>query len=150
MRAEEPRGSDPDPLLKGVSTGDFEGGLVALLGKDAGGLSAATIARLKETWSAAGASAISQPSVDIRAHRPCYLAAKDTCRACDLAGSSGHSRLGSLLVHRVKLRQRGVPALLARAALLVEDLGQLLDRLSLPSCNLGWMLGRQIRNRRGP
>ena len=50
---------------------------------------------------------------------------------------------------RVKPRQLGVPALLARAALLVEDLGQLLDRLSLPSCNLGWMqfvLGRQLRN----
>jgi hypothetical protein len=50
----------------------------------------------------------------------------------------------------VKLRQLGGPALLARAALLVEDLGQLLDRLSLPSCNLGWMqfvLGRQLRNR---
>src|SRR6266508_1226830 len=35
--------------LKGVSTGDFEGALVALLGKDAGGLSASTIGRLKDT-----------------------------------------------------------------------------------------------------
>jgi putative transposase len=34
--------------LKGVSTGDFEEALLALLGKDAGGLSASTIGRLKE------------------------------------------------------------------------------------------------------
>jgi transposase-like protein len=37
--------------LKGVSTGDFEEALVALLGKDSGGLSASTIGRLKEAWS---------------------------------------------------------------------------------------------------
>jgi putative transposase len=36
--------------LKGISTGDFEEALGALLGKDAGGLSASTIARLKEAW----------------------------------------------------------------------------------------------------
>jgi transposase-like protein len=36
--------------LKGVSTGDFEEALAALLGKDAPGLSASTIARLKEVW----------------------------------------------------------------------------------------------------
>ena len=41
----------PILYLKGVSTGDFEGALVALLGKDAGGLSASTIGRLKEAWS---------------------------------------------------------------------------------------------------
>jgi len=37
--------------LKGVSTGAFEEALTALLGKDAGGLSAATVSRLKEAWS---------------------------------------------------------------------------------------------------
>jgi putative transposase len=37
--------------LKGISTGDFEGALAALLGKDAGGLSASTIGRLKDAWS---------------------------------------------------------------------------------------------------
>ena len=37
--------------LKGVSTGQFEEALVALLGKGGGGLSASTIARLKEAWS---------------------------------------------------------------------------------------------------
>jgi putative transposase len=37
--------------LKGVSTGDFEEALLALLGKEAGGLSASTIGRLKEVWS---------------------------------------------------------------------------------------------------
>jgi len=36
--------------LKGLSTGDFSEALAALLGKDARGLSAATISRLKETW----------------------------------------------------------------------------------------------------
>jgi putative transposase len=40
----------PILYLKGVSTGDFEDALAALLGKDAPGLSASTIARLKETW----------------------------------------------------------------------------------------------------
>jgi putative transposase len=40
----------PILYLKGLSTGDFEGALAALLGKDAPGLSAATIARLKEIW----------------------------------------------------------------------------------------------------
>ena len=41
----------PILYLKGVSTGDFEEALSALLGKDAGGLSATTVSRLKEAWS---------------------------------------------------------------------------------------------------
>ena len=41
----------PILYLNGVSTGDFEEALVALLGKDAGGLSAATVGQLKEAWS---------------------------------------------------------------------------------------------------
>jgi len=41
----------PILYLKGISTGDFEEALAALLGKDAPGLSASTIARLKEAWS---------------------------------------------------------------------------------------------------
>jgi transposase-like protein len=41
----------PILYLKGVSTGDFEEALIVLLGKDAGGLSASTIGRLKEAWS---------------------------------------------------------------------------------------------------
>ena len=40
----------PILYLKGVSTGDFEEALTALLGKDAGGLSATTVGRLKEAW----------------------------------------------------------------------------------------------------
>ena len=40
----------PVLYLKGISTGDFEEALAALLGKDAGGLTASTIARLKEAW----------------------------------------------------------------------------------------------------
>src|SRR5690242_8394560 len=40
------------PVLyrKGISSGDFEEALAALVGKDAPGLSASTIARLKEVW----------------------------------------------------------------------------------------------------
>jgi len=41
----------PILYLKGISTGDVEDALIALLGRDAGGLSAATIGRLKEAWS---------------------------------------------------------------------------------------------------
>jgi len=41
----------PILYLKGISTGDFEEALSALLGKDAPGLSASTISRLKECWS---------------------------------------------------------------------------------------------------
>ena len=41
----------PILYLKGISTGDFEEALAALLGKDAGGLSASTIGRLKDAWS---------------------------------------------------------------------------------------------------
>jgi transposase-like protein len=41
----------PILYLKGVSTGDFEEALIGLLGKNAGGLSAATVGRLKEAWS---------------------------------------------------------------------------------------------------
>ena len=37
--------------LKGISTGDFSEALAALLGKNAPGLSASTISRLKDTWS---------------------------------------------------------------------------------------------------
>jgi len=40
----------PVLYLKGISTGDFEEALIALLGKDAGGLSASTVSRLKEAW----------------------------------------------------------------------------------------------------
>jgi transposase-like protein len=41
----------PILYLKGVSTGDFEEALAALLGKGTGGLSASTIGRLKDAWS---------------------------------------------------------------------------------------------------
>ena len=36
--------------LKGISTGDFSEALAALFGKDAVGLSASTIGRLKDVW----------------------------------------------------------------------------------------------------
>jgi transposase-like protein len=40
----------PMLYLRGISTGDFEETLAALLGKDAPGLSSSTVARLKEVW----------------------------------------------------------------------------------------------------
>src|SRR5262249_52513644 len=40
----------PILYLHGISTGDLEDALVAWLGRDAGGLSASTIGRLKEAW----------------------------------------------------------------------------------------------------
>jgi putative transposase len=40
----------PILYLKGISTGDFAEALSALLGQNAGGLSASTIVRLKEVW----------------------------------------------------------------------------------------------------
>lgn len=40
----------PILYLKGISTGDFAEALAALLGAEAGGVSASTIARLKEVW----------------------------------------------------------------------------------------------------
>ena len=40
----------PILYLKGLSTGDFAEALAALLGKDASGVSASTIVRLKEVW----------------------------------------------------------------------------------------------------
>ena len=46
----EPEVLIPILYLKGISTGDFGEALAALLGKDAPGLSASTIARLKEIW----------------------------------------------------------------------------------------------------
>jgi hypothetical protein len=55
----------PILYLKGVSTGDFEQALIALLGKEAGGLSASTIGGSRTAGRRsmrAGASAICQPS----------------------------------------------------------------------------------------
>jgi transposase-like protein len=54
----------PILYLKGVSTGDFSEALAALLGKDAAGLSASAIGRLKDGWTIMplGRSAIFQPS----------------------------------------------------------------------------------------
>jgi hypothetical protein len=57
----------PILYLKGVSTGDFEEALVALLGKDTGGLSASTIGRLKDSKSH------ETSSIDI----PAFSAARD-------------------------------------------------------------------------
>ena len=58
-----------------------------------------------------------------------------------------HNKLTDL---GVKLGDLAIPALVSIAALLVEHLGKLLTRLTLPGSNLSWVqlvLGRQLRNR---
>src|SRR5579863_489522 len=58
-----------------------------------------------------------------------------------------HNKLTDL---GVKLGDLAIPALVSIAALLVEHLGKLLNRLTLPGSNLSWVqfvLGRQLRNR---
>ena len=45
------RSKSLDVLIPGISTGDFEAALMALLGKAAGGLSDSTVARLQDVWS---------------------------------------------------------------------------------------------------
>ena len=49
-RSRSPEVLIPILYLKGISTGDFEEALAALVGKEAPGLSASTIGRLKEVW----------------------------------------------------------------------------------------------------
>src|SRR5438045_5537968 len=60
----------PILYLKGISSGDFEDALAALLGPDAGGLSASSIARLKEAWSDEHAR---WPTRDLSAKRYVYF-----------------------------------------------------------------------------
>src|SRR5277367_5985129 len=58
-----------------------------------------------------------------------------------------HNKLADL---GVKLGDLAIPALVALGALVVEHLGQLLNCLALPGCNLGrvqLVLGRQLCNR---
>ena len=49
-RSKYDRDAAADPLSEGISTGDFSEALAALLGKDAAGLSASAIGRLKDGW----------------------------------------------------------------------------------------------------
>jgi putative transposase len=58
----------PILYLRGISSGDFSEALRALFGKDAGGLSASTIARLKDVWqmnTSSGKSVICQRSATL-------------------------------------------------------------------------------------
>src|SRR5690348_11827688 len=63
----------PILYLKGISTGDFSEALAALLGKDAAGLSASAIGRLKDGWLDEGASATSS-STSVNPASPTCLA----------------------------------------------------------------------------
>lgn len=69
----------PIQYLKGISTGDFEEALAALLGKDAPGLSASTIVRLKEIW---GEEHIRWRKRDLSARRYVYVWADG--RGCNM------------------------------------------------------------------
>jgi Transposase, Mutator family len=64
----------PVLYLKGISTGDFAEALSALLGPNAGGLSASTIARLKEVWADEHARWLKR---DLSAKRVCDRSASD-------------------------------------------------------------------------
>ena len=92
----------PILYLKGICTGDFAEALVALLGKDAGGLSAAAIARLKRGL-VGGARALEQVrslNQGLTLERIGQaITRKNTCRGRrPRPGSSGHSRLGNLFL----------------------------------------------------
>ena len=90
----------PILYLKGVSTGDFEEALLALLGKEAGGLSASTISRLKEAWSDEHTRWSKR---DLSAKRYVYFwVAASTCRP---ASSTMRSACWSSLVQRLRARR---------------------------------------------
>ncbi len=59
----------PILYLKGISTGDFEDALIALLGRDASGLSASTIGRPKEAWSEEHARIYWSPVIRAERHQ---------------------------------------------------------------------------------
>jgi hypothetical protein len=115
----------PILYLKRVSTGDFGAALAALLGKDAFGLSATTIARLKDVW-------IDEHKLwserDLSAKSYVYVwADASTCRRVLRTrrnGSSSHRRHANLvrLAQRVALQTRDSSRRdHARNAQMIED-----------------------------
>ena len=78
----------PILYMKGISTGDFEQALAALLGKDAPGLSASTVARLS-TNTSTGGPAICRPSATSKCGPTAF-----TCRSVlkTLSNAFSHDR----------------------------------------------------------
>ena len=90
----------PILYLKGVSTGDFEEALIALLGKDAGGLSATTVGRLKDAWSEEHACLSKR---DLSAKRYVYFWADGASRHAEAADTLRHAAFD----HRTNGRTSG-------------------------------------------
>ena len=67
----------PVLYLRGISTGDFQDALAALLGRDAPNLSPAVIARLTATWADEYAR---WQGRDLSARRYVYVSTASTCR----------------------------------------------------------------------
>jgi hypothetical protein len=84
----------PILYLKGISTGGFEEALAALLGKDAGGLSASTIARLRDVW-------VDEHAIKL-IQQIGYVHAMDLLLTARLIKAEEAARLG--LVNRLLLR----------------------------------------------
>jgi hypothetical protein len=125
----------PILYLMGISTGDFEEALIALLGKDAGGLSASTIGRLKEVWSDehnVGASAISRPTATFPSDHlvPLIYPGSKTPLFC-FHGEDG--RLGAY-VHLVRHLKRDRPVYGLRLGSFEAELDANLTLENLGSC----------------
>ena len=141
----------PILYLKGISTGDFEEALIALLGKDAGGLSATTVGRLKEAWSQ---EHVRWSKRDLSAKRYVYFwvdgihvqARLEDAAQCLLviigATPEGKKELVGLIdgVREsaqswrellLDLKRRGLPAALRRE--IVDDLAAVLREMPAPS-----------------
>jgi transposase-like protein len=102
----------PILYLKRISTGDFEEALAALLGKDAAGLSASTIGRLKDAWLDEQA-AQSLPDIGgLTKHKdPSDAASKRLNRFLDDIGITDPRKVAHSLRHRAqdRLRAAGCP-----------------------------------------
>ena len=106
---------------KGISTGDFAEALAALLGPDAGGLSASTVARLTEVWA------------DEHAHWLKRDLSASNIRRWRLALSTNLTSIGGG-IRRISLRSLSAETVKARMMREVFDAEDWIDRLatSLP------------------
>ena len=98
--------------LKGISTGDFEEALMALVGTDAGGLSASTIARLKEIWAEEHAR---WQQRDLSAKRYVYLWADGVTSRPGWKTTPSASSSSSARRRRARRNLSGLPMACARA-----------------------------------
>ena len=129
---EEPGGADPDLYLKGISTGDFEEALVALLGQDAGGLSASPLAASRTPGrrsTRAGASATCRPNATSTLGRWDLRAGSSRGRRTVPAGDHWRDAEGKkeMVGHGRRTRER---AIVEGAALDLKRHGLVIGRIS--------------------